>query len=88
MKKFLFFLLSINILCYGCSSDKTIKNEISDRIDVTIEQGRSSVSINDDTAEIRRSKFSISFKFTQPDGVLINASFNPETFNNAKRASP
>ena len=71
----IYYIISAVIICYGCSSDKNIKNEVSDKIDVTIEQSGNIINIIDDTAEIRRTKFSIKFKFPQPDSILINASF-------------
>jgi len=88
MKKSIFIIISIIIICCGCSADKNIKNEIPDKIDVVIEQDGNIVNLIDDTAEIRRTRFSIKFKFTQPDSILINASFHPETFNNAKEGLP
>jgi hypothetical protein len=83
MNKWLCIIISAIILCYGCSADKNIKKEAMDKIDVSIEQDGNIISIIDNTAEIRRTKFSITFRFVQPDSILINASFNPETFNNA-----
>jgi len=89
MNKRLCFLVLIIVTCYSCSANKNIKNEILDKIDVSIEQGGNNINIIDDTAEIRRSKFSIKFKFAQPeDSILINASFRNETFNNAKEGLP
>ena len=88
MKKNLLIIISLIFICYGCSSEKNIKDEVSDIIDVTIEQGGNRINIVDDTAEIRRTKFSIRFKFSRPDAILINASFHPETFNNAKEGLP
>jgi hypothetical protein len=84
MKKFLFFTVALIITFQGCSADKNIRNENLDLIDVTIEQGGNTISIIDDTAEIRRSAFSLKFKFHQQDSILVNASFQEETFNNAK----
>jgi hypothetical protein len=65
-----------------------IKDEESDKIDLIIEQNGSRIDIADDTAEIRRSGFSMRFKFTRPDGILINASFHTESFNNAREGLP
>jgi len=84
MNKFLYFTVVLIITFTGCSADKNIRNESLDLIDVTIEQGGNTISIIDDTAEIRRTAFSIKFKFLQQDSILVNASFKEETFNNAK----
>jgi len=84
MKKCLSIILFLIIALYSCSSDKNIKKDMRDTIDVYIEQNGNRVNIVDDTAEIRRTKFIIQFKFSQPDSILINASFHPETFNNAR----
>lgn len=88
MKKCLFIIVLIILTCYGCSTDKNIKDEESDKIDLIIEQNGNRIDIVDDTAEIRRSAFSMRFKFTRPDGILINASFHSETFNNSKEGLP
>jgi len=88
MKKCLLFIIAAVITCYGCSADNNIKKEIPGKIDVSIEQSGNNISIIDDTAEIRRTKFTLKFKFNQPDNILINASFNAETFNNAKEGLP
>ncbi len=85
-------LLCIIILCfsafYGCSPDKNIRNDVQNQIDISIEQGGNIINIVDDEAEIRRNAFSIKFKFTQPESILINASFQSETFNNAREGLP
>jgi len=88
MKKKFCFLILIIITSYGCSADRNIKNEVPDIIDVSIEQGGNSINIIDDTAEIRRTGFTIKFKFSRPDSILVNASFNAETFNNARSGLP
>jgi len=88
MNKWYYIIISAIIFCYGCSADKNIKDEAIDKIDVSIEQDGNSISIIDNTAEIRRTKFSFKFKFARPDSILINASFNPETFNNALEGLP
>lgn len=88
MNKHVFIILSIIITFHGCSAEKNIKHEISEIIDVSIEQGGNLISIIDDTAEIRRTGFSLKFRFSQPDSFLINASFQAETFNNARESLP
>jgi hypothetical protein len=88
MNKFLYFVLSLIIAFYGCSSDNNIKKDALDIIDVSIEQGGNIISIIDNTAEIRRTGFSLKFRFAQQDSILINASFQAETFNNAKEGLP
>jgi len=88
MNKMIYILLSAIITFYGCSANKTVKKEFSDKIDISIEQGGSQVNIIDNTAEIRRTKFSIKFRLSQPDNILINASFLDETFNNAGEGLP
>ncbi len=88
MNKSLYFILALIITFGGCSADKNIKNENFDLIDVSIEQGGNIISIIDDTAEIRRTNFYLKFKFVQQDSILINASFQAETFNNAKEGLP
>ena len=81
-------MLIINIVCFNCSNKKNIKDDPADRIDVSVEQGDQIISIVDDTVEIRRGKFSLVFKFKQPDSVMVNAYFHPETFNNAHGGLP
>jgi len=88
MNKSLYFILALIITFYGCSADKNIRDENLDLIDVSIEQGGNTISIIDDTAEIRRTNFYFKFKFVQQDSILINASFLAETFNNAKEGLP
>lgn len=88
MNKWLCFIILSLLTSYGCSAEKNIKNEILNQIDVSIEQSGNSISIIDDVAEIRRTAFSITFRFSQPDSVLINASYHAETFNNAKEGLP
>jgi len=88
MNKFLCLITSVFILNSGCSTDKNIKNELADTIDLSIEQSGRNINIIDDIAEIRRTKFLITFKFSQPDSILINASFLSETYNNAKAGLP
>jgi hypothetical protein len=88
MRKFIYLMLLINIAFFNCSNKNIIKDDAADRIDVSVEQSDQIISIVDDTAEIRRIKFSLIFKFKQPDSVLVNASFHPETFNNAYEGLP
>ena len=88
MKKFIYLALLINIAFFNCSNKNLIKDDAADRIDVSVEQGDQIISIVDDTVEIRRINFSLIFKFKQPDSVFVNASFHPETFNNAKEGLP
>jgi hypothetical protein len=88
MNKFLYSILALIITFYGCSADKNIRKNSLDIIDVSIEQGGNTISIIDDTAEIRRTNFYLQFKFDQQDSILINASFLAETFNNAKEGLP
>jgi hypothetical protein len=76
------------LLCFGCAAEKIKKQKISDTIDLTIEQSGNIIQINDDTAEIRRTKFTIILKFPQPESILVNASFKPDTFNNAREGLP
>ena len=88
MRKLISLIVLINIAFINCSNKEIIKDDITDRIDVSIEQGDQNISIVDDAVEIRRRKFSLIFKFKQPDSVFVNASFHPETFNNAYEALP
>ena len=76
------------VLCLSCASEKIIKQKVTDTIEIAIEQSGNVIQINDDTAEIRRTNFSIILKFPQPESILINASFKPETFNNAREGLP
>ncbi len=78
----------MGIALYGCSSDQNIKKIQEDTIDISIEQDGHLINIFDDTAEIRRTRFSIKFRFSKPDTVFVHASFSPETFNNAKSGLP
>lgn len=88
MNKYLSYITIVLIIFNGCSSDKNIRKDIPEEIEVYIEQNGNRINITDNTAEIRRTKFSIVFKFSQPDSVLLNASFLPETFNNAREGLP
>jgi len=88
MKKFIYIMLLINIAFFNCSNKNIAKDDAADRIDVSVEQGNQNISIVDNTVEIRRRQFSLVFKFKQPDSVLVNASFHPETFNNACEGLP
>ena len=78
----------INIAFITCSTKEIIKEDAADRIDVSVVQGDQDIAIVDDTVEIRRRKFSLIFQFKQPDSVSVNASFHPETFNNAYEGLP
>lgn len=88
MNKPSFFLFTLTIILCGCSTGKNIKNIPDAIIDVSIEQSGSSINIKNDTAEIRRTGFSFKFKFSQPDTVLVHASFSSETYNKAKAGLP
>lgn len=87
MKKIIYIITSI-MLCFSCTTEKNIKTKISDSIIMTIEQGGNTIEINDDTAQIRRTKFSIILKFPRPESILVNASFKSETFNKAREGLP
>ncbi|MCL1865723.1 MAG: hypothetical protein FWF73_07935 [Spirochaetes bacterium] len=78
----------INIAFLNCSNKELVKDDSTDRIDVSVEQGDQNIAIVDDAVEIRRRNFSLVFRFKQPDSVLVNASFHPETFNNANEGLP
>jgi len=88
MRKLIYLMVLINIALSNCSNKDIIKDDVLDRIDVFVEQGDQDIPIVDDTVEIRRRKFSLIFKFKQPDSVSVNASFHPETFNNAYEGLP
>ncbi len=88
MKKWLLLIIPAVFAFYGCTAAGNIKKTVPDKIDITIEQGANIIGIVDDTAEIRRTAFTIKFRFDQPDNILINASFNAETFNNAREGLP
>lgn len=88
MKKSLFIIILLILTCYGCSADKSIRDESLDIIDVVIEQNGTRIDIIDDTAEIRRSPFSVRIKLSHPDSIVVNASFHPETYNNAREGLP
>lgn len=88
MKKSIYLIASVIIFFTGCASDKNINKNIPEKIDAAIEQNGSAISIINDTAELRRTKFSIIFNFAQPDSVLINASFSPDSYNMARDGVP
>ena len=88
MRKLIYIMILLHIAFINCSNKEIIKDDAADRIDVSIEQGDQDIAIVDDTVEIRRRKFTLIFKFKQPDSVLVNASFHPETFNNAYEGLP
>ena len=81
-------MILMNIALFDCSNKNIIKDDAADGIDISVEQSGQNISIVDDTVEIRRIKFSLIFRFKQPDSVLLNASFHPETFNNAYEGLP
>ena len=87
MKKTIYIFISIMFLI-SCASEKDIKTQVSDSIILNIEQGGNRIEIIDDTAEIRRTRFSLILQFPKPESILVNASFKPETFNNAREGLP
>lgn len=87
MKNFLLILSAVAVL-YGCSSNKNIRTVTTDIIEVTVEQDGSPIDIVEDTAELRRSKFTLKFRLAGPESILVNASFADETYNNALEGLP
>ena len=83
IKKLKYTLLAwaLIISCGGSGQEKSGTSEF---IDVYLEQDGRIINIIDDTAEIRKKQFRFVFNFRQPDSVLVNASYNPESFENAR----
>lgn len=80
-------LLSAFILC-SCSGSGQKKNGQKSFIDLYIEQDGRIINIIDDAAMITRKEFRFVFNFSQPDSVLLNASFNPDSFDSARSGIP
>lgn len=83
-KKLLFILL---IFIASCTGNKSVK-KVNNSFDISIMQNGQIIEIVDNTAVIKRNNFSVIIKFRNPDGILINASFNPESYNNAIIGNP
>lgn len=57
-------------------------------IDLYLEQDGRIINIIDDTAMIKRKQFCFVFSFRQPDGILLNASFEPASYESAAGGAP
>ncbi len=88
MKKFSILLLLALTILSGCSGAENIKDNKPSYIDISIEQDGQPVEIVDNIAEIRKSPFTIIVKLKSGDGILVNSSFSPDSFNNAKMGLP
>ena len=55
---------------------------------IAIEQDGQPVQVIDHTARLRKKPFVLVFTFRAPDGVLVNASVNPQSYEAARAASP
>ncbi|HPS56722.1 MAG TPA: hypothetical protein PK514_01325 [Spirochaetota bacterium] len=87
MKRITIALLTAALVS-SCSGSGQKKNRKSEFIDLFLEQEGRIVNIIDDTAEISRKQFRFVFNFRHPDSVLLNASFNPESFDSARSGTP
>lgn len=87
MKKFQIIIILLAAVIAGCGG-RDIKETETGMVEIYIEQGGSRIEIRDNTAELRRTPFSIVFKFSRPDSIFVNASFSSESFNNASNGLP
>lgn len=80
IKKMFFLLLAALLLC-PCCGTRQVVDESAGFIDVYIEQEGRIINFIDNTVRLKKSQFRMVFNFRQPDGFLLNASFNPDSFN-------
>lgn len=83
-----FFALLAAVMFLSCSETGQKKNGRPEFIDVYLEQDGRIINIINDTAEISKKQFRFVFNFRQPDSVLLNASFDPGSYESARIGSP
>jgi|GEM_PF-1140531 len=80
----LFATTLLILLSFSCvTTDKDKVNDFS-YFRISFEQENKIIRSIDNEVKLQRKSFSILFEFTGPEGVLINASFNPDNYNSAK----
>lgn len=87
MKRTFFALLTV-VIFLSCGETVQKKKGRSEFIDVYLEQDGRIINIINDTAEISKKQFRFVFNFRQPDSVLLNASFNPASYDSARNGAP
>ena len=87
MRQIIFTILAAVIIS-SCSGSTRKKNSEPGFIDLYLEQDGRIINIIDDTAMINRKQFRFVFSFSQPDSVLLNASFNPGSYELAGSGAP
>lgn len=75
-------------LIYSCSGSGQKKNGSSEFIDLYLEQDGRIINIIDDTAMVSKKQFRFLFRFSQPDSILVNVSFTPESYDSAQNGAP
>lgn len=88
MIKKISFIIIAAVIISSCSGGGRKKNGTPEFIDLYIEQDGRIINIIDDTVMIARKQFRFNFRFAQPDGVLVNASLNPGSFDSAAGGAP
>jgi len=73
------------VLSCGGGQKKSLQQDF---IDLYLEQDGRIINIIDDTAMINRKQFRFVFSFRQPDGILLNASFEPASYESAASGTP
>lgn len=76
----------VMLLCSSIISVKSIQKD--KEFDVSIYQNGELIEIKDNTVFLKDSTFDIVFNFSEPMGVLVNASFDKTTFKQAKKNKP
>lgn len=87
MKRIAVIIILLSAIIAGCGG-KDIKETDTRTVEIYIEQGGNRIELRDNTAELRRTPFSIIFNFSRPDSIFVNASFGSESFNNAINGLP
>jgi len=80
-----YFLLIISscILLQACGGEQ-VREDDAGFIDLYLEQDGRIINFIDDTAAIKRAPFRIVFNFKRPDGLLVNASYEPDSLSSAR----
>lgn len=87
IKQVSIIIIAAVIIC-SCSGGSRKNNGTPEFIDLYIEQDGRIINIIDDSVTINRKQFRFNFRFSQPDSVLLNASFNPGSFDSAAGGTP
>jgi len=87
MRRFTAILIFIIILS-GCSSKAVIEDTKTHSINLKVIQDDEAAEIENNTVQLRRAPFSLSFTFSQPDGFLIHASMDDKTYTKAEADYP